>query len=41
MQFIKTFMKWFDQEIGLDKFGQGFDLNLKTSDLNLDTDDLD
>ena len=41
MLFIKTFMKWFDQEIGLDKIGHGFDLNLKTSDLNLDTDDLD
>jgi len=41
MLFIKTFMKWFDHEIGLDKIGQGLVLNLKTSDLDLDTDDLD
>jgi len=34
-------MKWFDHEIGLDKIGKSFDLNLKTSDLNLDSDDLD
>jgi hypothetical protein len=34
-------MKWFDYEIGLNKISQGFDLKLKTSDLNLDSDDLD
>ena len=36
MLFIKTFMKWFDHEIGLDRLDQELDLNLKTSDLSLD-----
>jgi hypothetical protein len=31
-------MKWFDHEIGLDKLDQELDLNLKTSDLILETD---
>lgn len=41
MLIIKTFMKWFDHEVGLNKFSHRFDLNLKTSDLNLDSGDLD
>lgn len=41
MLFIKTFMKWFDNEFGLNKISHSLDLNLQTSDLNLDSDDLD
>lgn len=41
MLFIKTFIKWLDHEIGLDKMAQRFDLELRTSDLNLEIDDLD
>ena len=40
MVFLKTFMKWFDHEIGLDKISHGIELNLKPSDLSLDSGDL-
>ena len=41
MTFIKTFMAWLDHEVGLNKVSRRFDLKLKTSDLNLESDDLD
>jgi len=37
MLIIKTLMKWFDHEIGVDKIGSNF----KTNDLNLEASDFE